>query len=66
MSLRVFHILFVIVCVALAVFVGAWGIAQYTRAGSTSGLALGIIFLVSAAALVVYGVKVFRKLKEVP
>jgi DNA-binding transcriptional regulator of glucitol operon len=66
MSLRAFHIIFVIVCVALAVFVGTWGIREYQREGSTGGLALGIIFIVSAVALVIYGVRVFRKLKEIP
>jgi hypothetical protein len=57
MSLRVFHIIFVMVCVALSVFVAAWGLKN-------SASTLAIVFALFAVALVVYGVHAFRKLRE--
>jgi hypothetical protein len=57
MSLRVFHIIFVMVCVALSVFVAAWG-------WKNQAMPLAITFAVFAVALIVYGASAFRKLKE--
>lgn len=57
MSLRVFHIVFVMVCVALSIFVAAWG---WRNASQT----LAITFAVFAVALIVYGVSAFKKLRE--
>ena len=47
------------VCVALSIWVGVWGI----RNGATM---LSIVFFVSAAALVFYGTKVYGKLRDLP
>jgi hypothetical protein len=66
MSLRIFHIVFVTVSVMLALFVGIWGIRAYLATREAGWLALGIVFLASGAVLVVYGKRVFRKLKELP
>ena len=57
MSLRIFHIIFVMVCVALSIFVAAWG---FTNQSQT----LAIVFAIFALALMVYGVHAFRKLRE--
>jgi len=57
MSLRVFHIVFVMVCVALSIFVAAWG-------WRNSSQTLAITFAVFAVALIVYGVSAFKKLRE--
>ena len=57
MSLRVFHIIFVMVCVALSIFVAAWG-------WKNQATALAITFAIFAIALIVYGASAFRKLKE--
>jgi len=59
MSLRVFHIIFVMICVALSIWVGVWGI----RNGATP---LAVVFFLSAAALVFYGTKVYGKLRDLP
>ncbi len=59
MSLRAFHIVFVMVCVALSAFVALWGFRQ----GSP---VLGFVFLTSAIVLVEYGRRVYRKLREIP
>jgi hypothetical protein len=57
MSLRIFHIVFVMVCVALSIFVAAWGVRN-------SAMPLAITFAVFALVLIAYGVHAFRKLKE--
>ena len=66
MSLRAFHIVFVLVSILLSVYVALWGIREYSQRGNGTGLGLAIVFTAAAIALVVYGRKVFRKLKELP
>ena len=66
MSLRAFHIIFVIVTTALSLWVALWGVREYSQEQSTTGLALAVIFFVTAAGLIYYGKKVYRKLKELP
>jgi hypothetical protein len=66
MSLRVFHIVFVIVTVILSLYVALWGIREFTQERSTGALALGILFLITAVGLMVYGRKAYGKLKELP
>jgi hypothetical protein len=66
MSLRVFHIVFIAVCVALSLWVGVWGIRGYMQERSAGALALGILFLFGGVVLVVYGSKVFTKLRDLP
>lgn len=57
MSLRVFHIIFVMVCVALSIFVAAWG-------WKNQSTALMVTFAIFAVILIVYGASAFKKLKE--
>ena len=57
MSLRIFHIVFVMVCEALSIFVAVWGWQNHATA-------LSATFAVVAVALIVYGVYAFRKLRE--
>ena len=66
MSLKIFHIVFVIVCVGLSLWVGVWGIRDYMYERSVSALSLGILFLVSGLVLVVYGRRAFEKLRDLP
>jgi uncharacterized PurR-regulated membrane protein YhhQ (DUF165 family) len=66
MSLRAFHIVFVVVTIVLSLFVALWGIREFSEDRNASALALGILFLVTAVALMVYGKKVARKLRELP
>jgi len=65
MSLKAFHVFFVIVSVLCAVVFGAWSVADYARAGRGSALLLGIIGFASAVALIWYGLWFLRKLKNV-
>ena len=66
MSIRVFHIIFVVVCVLLSVFVGVWGIREWQATASSGPLLLGVIFLLLGFVLVVYGRRVFLKLRDLP
>jgi hypothetical protein len=64
MSLRIFHVIFIAVSVALSAGVTAWGIRQYTQQHSTGGLALAAVFAVAGIVMIIYGKRTFRKLKE--
>lgn len=66
MSLKIFHIVFVIVCVGLSLWVGVWGIRDYMAERSVAALTLGILFLASGLVLVVYGRSAFEKLRNLP
>ena len=64
MSLKAFHIVFVIVCVALSLYVGMWGIRDYFLERSYAALSIGVLFLLSGAILVVYGRSALEKLRN--
>jgi uncharacterized PurR-regulated membrane protein YhhQ (DUF165 family) len=66
MSLRAFHIVFVIVTIVLSLYVALWGIRVYTQEQSVGALALGVLFLATAVGLMIYGKKVFVKLRDLP
>jgi hypothetical protein len=66
MSLRAFHIVFVTVCIVFSAWVAAWGLREYNASHSSGALALSILFLTTAFVLVWYGVRVSRKLRELP
>ncbi len=64
MSLKIFHIVFITLSVVLSAGLGAWGIQGYMANGSIQGLVLGVLFFVMGAALLVYGVRFWKKMKE--
>ena len=64
MSLRVFHVLFIALSIALSAMVAGWGVQQYLTLGDRGGLVLAAVFFVVGLALVLYGSKYFQKLKE--
>ena len=66
MSLRAFHIVFVIVTIVLSLCVALWGIREYTQEQSVSALTLALLFLAMAVGLMIYGKKVFVKLRDLP
>jgi hypothetical protein len=66
MSLKAFHILFVIVSTALALGFGLWCVRRYTAGEGTTGeLGLGIASLILSVGLVCYGKYFLRKLKHI-
>jgi hypothetical protein len=63
MSLAAIHLLFIALSTLLAVGVGAWGFAAWAASGSSAGLIYGVLSLLAVPLLLVYGVRVRRKLK---
>ena len=63
MSLRAFHIVFVVVSTALAFFVGVWAVGHYSQYGASSALAIGVLSLGLGLGLVAYGFWFLRKVK---
>ena len=66
MSLRAFHIIFVIATIVLSLYVGVWGIREFSQERSVGALILAIIFLATAVGLTFYGKKAVAKFKELP
>lgn len=64
MSLKIFHLVFIVLSILMCLYVGTWGISQYSASGGAGSLALGIACFVLGAALVVYLVRVVRKFRE--
>jgi hypothetical protein len=64
-SLKSFHIVFIVVSTLCALMVGAWGILDHARSGKDGTLLLGIGGFAAAAVLVVYGLWFLRKLMGV-
>ena len=64
MSLRAFHLLFILLSVVLAVFVAAWASGQY-RAQQEVGYAIaGVAALAAAGGLVMYAAAFRRKTRH--
>ena len=64
MSLRIFHIVFISVSVALTLYLTAWGVREFMVARSSLGITMAVVGLVGCASLIWYGKRVFHKLKE--
>lgn len=64
MSLRVFHVVFIVASVALAFFVSVWGVREFINTRSAMGISIALCAFAGGASLVWYGSRVFRKLKE--
>jgi hypothetical protein len=62
LSLKSFHVFFIVVSILLSVGVGAWGVEQYLERDSAMGLWMAVLFFVAGFALVVYAVRYFGKL----
>jgi hypothetical protein len=64
MSLKAFHIFFIVVSIALAVGFGVWCFRDYSRSGDGVNLALGVASFIGSVSLAWYGVWFLRKLKN--
>ena len=64
MSLKIFHLVFIVASFGLSLFVVLWGFREWHLTHSGGALALSIVFLLFGAALVRYGMYAVRKLKE--
>ncbi len=64
MSLRAFHLLFIALSIAMSAVVGGWGLQRWLAGGEAADLALGAFFFLFGFTLVLYGVRTWRKLRE--
>lgn len=64
MSLRIFHVIFITVSIALSVFVTVWGVREFLVSHSNGALLLAVVFLLFGVLLVVYANRTFRKLRD--
>lgn len=65
MSLKAFHIVFVVISTILALGFGIWAIRQHQARSEPLALAMGVVSLLSAVGLIVYGRWFLKKLKKV-
>ncbi len=65
MSLKSFHIVFVILSTVLAFFFGAWLLHEYSVNGGMAQLIGGIMSFFAGAGLIWYGKVVLQKLKHI-
>ena len=65
MSLKAFHVFFVVVSTLLAVGFGLWAISDFRSNGDVASLVCGIGSLIGGVGLVGYGRWFMRKLKDV-
>lgn len=65
LSLRSFHLFFIAASVVLAAWVGVWGIQSWQANRSGSDLAVGLLFFALGVALLVYGLRVRKKLRAI-
>ena len=66
MSLRVFHVVFITVSVALMLYLTVWGVRDFMAARSSLGISMIIFGVSGGVSLIWYGTRVFHKLKELP
>jgi hypothetical protein len=65
MSLKAFHIVFVVCVVLLAFFFGAWLLRQYSLTGGAGDLCGGVLSILCGLGMIWYGRAVLRKLKHI-
>jgi hypothetical protein len=65
MSLKAFHVFFLLVSILILAFFGVWGILNYQESKSVVNLALGLAALPMSAVLAWYFNWFLKKLKNV-
>ena len=65
MSLKAFHIIFIIASTLLAFGFGAWELRNYFATDENQSLWFGILSLLAGIALIWYGKVVLKKLKHI-
>ncbi len=65
MSLKAFHVVFVVASILLALGVGAWALRDYFDGGPRGYLWFGIGSLAAGVALIFYARSVLKKLRHI-
>ncbi|MFQ5478803.1 MAG: hypothetical protein ACE5E4_09315 [Candidatus Binatia bacterium] len=64
MSLKTFHIFFISVSTLLFLAIAVWRATYFAQTGEVAGLLQAVGSLLAAVALVVYGIRILKKLKD--
>jgi len=65
MSLKAFHLVFIILSILFTLMFGVWGVVNHDSSGKTAELVMGIISLAGAIGLSLYLRYFLKKLKHV-
>lgn len=65
MSLKAFHIVFVVASILLAFFFGGWLLHDYAATRQAAELVVGILSVLGGFGLIAYGKSVLRKLRHI-
>jgi hypothetical protein len=65
MSLKAFHIVFVIAAILLSFGFAAWSLMTYSDGRRVIDLVFGVVSALAGVGLVIYGRYVLRKLKHI-
>lgn len=65
MSLKAFHLIFVIASILLGLGVGGWGVQEYRTQGELGSLVIGAVFFAMGIALFFYGRRMLKKTKDI-
>jgi glucose uptake protein GlcU len=65
MSLKAFHIVFIVLSILMAFFCGIWLLREYADTRDAAQLVAGIVLILTGGALICYGRSVLRKLKHI-
>lgn len=64
MSLRFFHIVFIVLSALMSLVVGIWAIDAYRIDGAPTWAALAVLALTGGGLLVVYGTRFLKKMRK--
>ena len=64
MSLKSFHIFFIVVSTLTTLGFGLWTVVRFSQGDASANLWLGVISLIAGVFLIWYGFRFFKKLKQ--
>ena len=65
MSLKAFHLVFIIISILFTLMFGVWGVVHHGSSGKTGELVLGILSLAGTVGMSVYLRYFLKKLKHI-
>ena len=65
MSLKVFHLVFIILSILFTLMFGIWGVVNHGSSGKTAELVMGILSLIGTVGLSIYLYFFLKKFKHI-
>ena len=65
MSLKAFHIVFIVASIFLCIGFGVWSLQMWTTGGDVLDIVIGVISIVCGLLLTGYGIRFLKKLRHV-